>query len=78
MNKLHKIKLALAFLGVTATLTGWSAPATTLAALPEGWVQTDPLVKFTKSLLAFIIALVIYGVIQIGLIIFDYWLEKQL
>jgi hypothetical protein len=38
MNKLHKIKLALAILGVTATLTGWSAPATTLAALPEGWV----------------------------------------
>lgn len=40
--------------------------------------QTDRLVVFTKYLLWFTIALLICGLIQIGLMMFDNWLAKKL
>jgi hypothetical protein len=40
--------------------------------------QTEKLVKFTKYLLWFTIALVICAFIQVGIMIFDCWLQKQL
>jgi hypothetical protein len=40
--------------------------------------QTEKLVKFTKYLLWFTIALVDCAFIQVGIMIFDCWLQKQL
>lgn len=40
--------------------------------------QTEKLVKFTKYLLWFTIALVVCAFIQVGIMVFDCWLQEQL